>query len=80
MKPARKHRPNWDDASYLMRTDPEREKKPRLVESEPLRIRSKRFNFETCRGAWLAIGLIQNEGHVRAHMARLKEWERRLRK
>jgi hypothetical protein len=76
MRAARRHRPGWDFASYMMRTDVEGERAPRL-ESEPLRIRRRRFDFEACRTAWLAIGLIQSEGHVRAHMERLKVWEKR---
>jgi hypothetical protein len=79
MSAKRKHRPNWDDGFFMARADQEWRPAPRL-ESEPLKIRSKRFNFEACRTAWLTIGLIQSEGHVRAHMERLKAWEKRLKK
>src|SRR4030095_16271052 len=74
MSAKRKHRPNWDDGFFMARADPERRAGPvgeggarRRGGGEPLKIRSKRFNFGACRTAWLAIGLIQSERHVRAH-------------
>ena len=55
MSAKRKHRPNWDEGFFMARADPEWRPAPR-DESEPLKIRSKRFNFEACRKAWAAIG------------------------
>ena len=48
MKSQRKFKPGWDDASYLMRTDVEREKKPRL-ESGKLPEQEFSFDFAAIR-------------------------------
>jgi hypothetical protein len=77
MKSQRKFRRNWDDASFIMRTDVERQKKPRL-ESEPLDIPTrKRFDFKAARKAWAAIDMIVSEKRVRDHMKMLSDWEGR---
>jgi hypothetical protein len=72
----------WDDASYLMRSDVEREKKPRLVEGGgKLPYQPFSFDWAEIRRVWAEIGIIQrNEGKVRAHVFMLAEWQRRLKK
>ena len=80
MKPQRKHRPNWDDASYLMRTDPEREKKPR-IEAGKLPEVPFSFDWPAIKKAWEAIGVTWlKEGDVRVHVVDLATWKRRWKK
>jgi hypothetical protein len=72
MIPQRKYRPNWDDASFIMRTDPEREPKPR-IESKPLRIRvNKRIGISDLERAWAAIGVRFDVGHFMDHLQMLE--------
>jgi hypothetical protein len=78
MSIARKFKPGWDDAFFLERTVPDREGKPRLpatVIELP-----KRLKFDPVRAveAWLAIGCEVSAEHVRAHLRRLRQWQRRL--
>jgi hypothetical protein len=76
MKPARKHRPNWDDASYLMRTDPEREEKPRLEGGKLPRFKKQPFDIQAALKSWRAIGVHLSAEQIREHMAMLKKWEK----
>jgi hypothetical protein len=75
MKSQRKYQ--WDDASFLMRTDPEREPKPR-IESEPLTIRiNKQFGIPDLERAWGAIGVKFDVVRFMDHLEALGRWERR---
>jgi hypothetical protein len=76
MSTARKFKPNWDDAAYIMRTDPEREKKPR-VQAEIIKLpATSRLNAAKAVAAWEAIGLDNiTEEHIRAHWRRLRKWQ-----
>ena len=79
MKSQRKFKPGWDDASYLMRTDVEREKKPRL-ESGKLPEQEFSFDFAAIRKAWEAVGVHVNEFEIRAHVVELAMWQRPVKK
>ena len=60
-----------------MRTDPERQKKPPLESWELPEFDQRPFDFEKCRKAWTAVGVIANEKEIREHMAKLEEWGKR---
>jgi len=74
MSAKRKYKPVWDDASFIMRTDPEREKKPRPEPTKLPRFKRRPFDFEACRQAWAAIGVIANEKEIVGHIAALEDW------
>jgi hypothetical protein len=69
-----KRKIEWDDTSFIMRTDPEREPKPRPKPGKMPRFKKQEFDFEACRKAWAAIGVIVNRGEVLGHMAMLEGW------
>jgi hypothetical protein len=76
MKPAR--RPNWNHAFFIERTQSERERAPRL-EDLPIEIRS-RLHVNRAVEIWHEIGAKEvTAASIREHLARLREWERRLR-
>jgi hypothetical protein len=77
MHAARKHRPNWGDASFIMRTDPERERKPRLEAGKFELPDCGEFSMPTCLAVWRAIGLINNLDHIREHVEKLERWQTR---
>jgi hypothetical protein len=76
MKTAKKIQ--WDDASFIIRTDPEREPKPRPKPGKIPRFQKQEFDFEAAKKAWAAVGVIVNEKEILEDMAKLKAWERRL--
>ena len=75
MKPAKKFKPGWDFASYMMRTDVEHERMPRLVESEPLDIPTRKFRMANALRAWKEIGVKNDSAWIRDHLAKLKKWQ-----
>jgi hypothetical protein len=80
MSPARKHRPGWDDASYIMRTDPERIAKPRLPATVIKLPAGRRLDPARAVQAWAGIGLRVDESRIRGHWAALRQWERRIKR
>ena len=78
MSPAKKFRPNWDYASFVMRTDVEHERRPRLpatVIKLPQRVR---LDPARAVAAWADIGLTIDESRIRFHLAVIQRWQRRI--
>ena len=80
MRAARKHRPDWDEAFFLVRTDPERKPAVRRKPSKPLRLGLVPFDFEAARRTWEALGVEITEDRIREHLAELEQWQRWRRK
>jgi hypothetical protein len=77
---AKKHRPNWDDASFIMRSDVERVKKPRIApEKIELPDTPEEIDMDRCLKAWRAIGVINNEKWIRESWERIQKWQRKRR-
>jgi hypothetical protein len=69
-----KFQPNWDDASYMMRTDPERIPK-RRPPSEPVQLPEyEGFNRWRLIAAWKAVGLGIDPELVLGHALVLDFW------
>jgi hypothetical protein len=75
MTSARKFKPHWDDAFYLERALPDREKKPR-VQAEIIRLpKSNRLDAARAVKAWADTGLDISEARLKAHWEQLKNWQ-----
>jgi hypothetical protein len=76
MKPAKKHRPNWDSGFFMERTDTERVKVPRLEPGKLPRFKKRPFDIQAALKSWRAIGVHLSAEQIREHMAMLKKWEK----
>ena len=76
MSTARKFRPGWDYASYLMRTDVEHERRPRAKPGAFTMPEPVEFNMERCLKAWRSIGMINNPNWITESMNAIQKWER----
>src|SRR5215831_10348442 len=75
MKPARKHRPNWDSGFFMERTDPERVKASRREGGKLPRFKRRPFDIQAALRAWKEIGYTNDAAHIREHLGIL--WEKR---
>jgi hypothetical protein len=77
MRARKKFKPGWDDAAYLMRSDPEREKKLRLKAGEFKLPAFEGFNRWRLIAAWKAININIDPERVLGHMLTLNLWIKR---
>jgi hypothetical protein len=75
MKSARKHREGWDDASYIMRGDPERPKKSRPSGAGIEVPQHTHLDLLAAIRAWRAIGLKVSAEQILRGWSRITAWQ-----